>query len=67
MPPHFQPGQAVRFSSRGLRTSTAAGEYRIVTLPPDDGGEPRYCVKSFGVPHERVAQQSELRFPVSEK
>jgi hypothetical protein len=55
----FRSGQTVRLS-RALLHKTAGGEYKIVRLLPDDGGEHQYRIKSVREPHERVVKESDL-------
>ena len=47
--------------SRGLPYKSAAdGQYKIVRLLPENGGEPQYRIKSEREPHERVVKESDL-------
>jgi hypothetical protein len=60
MTTQFRSGQTVRLSRSLLHRSPAAGEYKIIRLLPDDGGEQQYRVKSVREPHERVVKESDL-------
>jgi hypothetical protein len=57
MTTQFRSGQTVRLSRSLLHKSPAGGEYKIIRLLPDDGGEQQYRVKSAREPHERVVKR----------
>ena len=60
MSQRFHSGQIVRLVRSSLRFA-ADGEFKIVRLLPDDGGETQYRIKSMREPHERVVKESDLR------
>ena len=64
MSKRFHSGQSVRLVRSSLR-SAADGEFKIVRLMPDDGGETQYRIKSMREPHERVVKESDLRKEMS--
>jgi hypothetical protein len=60
MTPKFRSGQTVQLSRSMMSRSAPGGDYKVVRQLPDDGGEPRYRIKSVNEPYERVAKESEM-------
>jgi hypothetical protein len=60
MTPKFRSGQTVHLSRSFTATSAPGGNYKVVRLLPDNGGEPQYRIKSEREPYERVAKESEM-------
>jgi hypothetical protein len=59
MTPQFRSGQTVRLCRASYRTSSA-GDFKIVRVLPDEGGERQYRIKNDGEVHERVVNESDL-------
>jgi hypothetical protein len=53
----FKVGQLVNFISR----DGASGAYQVTQLLPSEGEVFQYRIKNVNEPHERVANESELR------
>jgi hypothetical protein len=53
----FKVGQLVNFISR----DGASGAYQVTQLLPPEGEVFQYRIKNVNEPHERVANESELR------
>jgi len=53
----FKVGQLVNFISR----DGASGAYQVTQLLPPEGELFQYRIKNVNEPHERVANESELR------
>jgi hypothetical protein len=53
----FKVGQLVNFISR----DSASGAYQVTQLLPPEGEVFQYRIKNVNEPHERVANESELR------
>jgi len=53
----FKVGQLVNFISR----DGASGAYQVTQLLPPEGEMFQYRIKNVNEPHERVANESELR------
>jgi hypothetical protein len=56
----FQSGQIVRLCGGLSYRSAATGDYTIIRLLPESGGDLQYRIKSVREPHERVAKESDL-------
>src|SRR5262245_28428053 len=54
----FHVGQTVTLTPAASR-NVPGGAYEVTKCLPDDGGEPRYQIKSANEPHERVALEGE--------
>ena len=53
----FKVGQLVNFISR----DGASGAYQVTQLLPPEGEVFQYRIKNVNEPHERIANESELR------
>jgi hypothetical protein len=60
MTPQFRSGQRVRLCRASYRLSSV-GDFKIVRVLPDEGGEPQYRIKNDGEAHERVVNESDLK------
>jgi len=58
----FKVGQTLDFRSASRSRSAATGQYRIVARRPTEGDEPTYLIKSELERHERIANESELKW-----
>jgi hypothetical protein len=56
----YRSGQTVRVRRGPSRGSVAPGDYKVVRLLPESGGELEYRVKSVREAHERVVKESDL-------
>ena len=59
MTPQFHVGQTV-YLRQSAAPNAAAGAYEIRAMLPDEGGRPRYRIRSLIEPHERIASEQEL-------
>jgi hypothetical protein len=59
MTPQFRSGQTVRLCRASYRLSSV-GDFKIVRVLPDEGGERQYRIKNAGEAHERVVKESDL-------
>jgi hypothetical protein len=60
MTPHqFHVGQTV-YLLRWVAHNAVAGAYEIRAVLPEEGGHPRYRIKSLIEPHERIVSEQEL-------
>jgi len=57
----FQSGQTVRLVRNLSLRGAADGEFKIVRVLPDNGGETQYRIKSVREPHDRVVKESDLQ------
>jgi hypothetical protein len=60
----FKVGQIVDLIPSTSRAAPK-GHYEIISLRPNDGGGPQYCIKSRSESHERVVAESDLLLPGS--
>ena len=56
----FHVGQTVSLRPSAVARNAAAGAYEIRAILPEEGGQPRYRIKSLIEPHERVVSEQEL-------
>ncbi len=62
MPLHsFAVGQMLEFDPGKFDGTAARGSYAVVRLPPNDGSDREYRVRSARDGHERVVRESQLR------
>jgi hypothetical protein len=59
MTPQFRSGQTVRLCRASYRLSSS-GDFKVVRVLPDEGGERKYRIKNDGEAHERVVNESDL-------
>jgi hypothetical protein len=57
----FRSGQTVRLNQNSSNRSAAMGDYKVIRLLPESGGELQYMIKSAREPHERVVRESDLQ------
>jgi len=63
----FKVGQVVDFAQPRLAMPTVRGQYEIVRLLPSDGSQFQYRIKARGELFERIAKESQLSRPSSDK
>jgi hypothetical protein len=57
----FKVGQSVNYRPGPRSQAGSSGVYKITQLLPPEGTERQYRIKSADEPHERVAEETDLK------